>query len=103
MNPEFYSVRWYFRRSPAATGAFIVIAGVIAFTLSRFIVDEDFVGMAYAAMIAAGAAAVVAVLRNLRNGLYVFLGCLMFEDLARKYLGNNMAITFGKDVLLCVV
>ncbi|HXM98601.1 MAG TPA: hypothetical protein VN982_09020 [Candidatus Dormibacteraeota bacterium] len=103
MNPEFYSVRWYFRRSPAATGAFIVIAGVIAFTLSRFIVDEDFVGMAYAAMIAAGAAAIVAILRNWRNGLYFFLGWLMFEDLARKYLGNNMAITFGKDVLLCVV
>ena len=27
----------------------------------------------------------------------------MFEDLARKYRGNNMAITFGKVVLLCVV
>src|ERR1700738_2120121 len=103
MNPEFYSVRWYFRRSPAAAGVLIVIAGVIAFTVSKFIVDEDFVGMAYAAMVVAGAVAILAILRNWRNGVYFFLGWLMFEDLARKYLGNNMAISFGKDVLLCVV
>jgi len=102
MNPEFYSVRWYFRRSPAAAGVLIVIAGVIAFTVSKFIVDEDFVGMAYAAMVVAGAVAILAILRNWRNGVYFFLGWLMFEDLARKYLGNNMAITFGKVVLLMV-
>ncbi len=32
-----------------------------------------------------------------------FLAWLLFEDLARKYLGNSMAIYFGKDVFVAVV
>ena len=103
MTREIQSVAAEFRRRPAWTIASIIIAGVTIVVASRLIVNEDFVGMAYAAMIFAGAAAAVAVLRNWRIGLYFFLAWLMFEDLARKYLGNNMAITFGKDVLVCVV
>ena len=36
-------------------------------------------------------------------GLYAFLVWLLFEDLFRKYMGNNMAIYFGKDVLVAIV
>jgi len=43
------------------------------------------------------------VLSNWRNGLYFFLIWLLFEDFARKYLGNNMAIYFAKDVLAAAV
>jgi hypothetical protein len=32
----------------------------------------------------------------------MFLVWLLFEDLVRKYLGNNMALYFGKDVLVAV-
>jgi hypothetical protein len=32
----------------------------------------------------------------------IFFFWLLFEDLARKYLGNNMAIYFGKDLLVVV-
>ena len=39
-------------------------------------------------------------LRDWRNGFYVFLVWLLFEDLVRKFLGNNLAIYFGKDVLV---
>jgi len=39
------------------------------------------------------------ILRNWRMGFYLFIVWLMFEDLIRKYLGNNMAIYFAKDVL----
>ncbi len=49
-----------------------------------------------------GAIAVViafVILKDWRNGLYLILVWLVFEDLARKYMGNNMAIYFGKDVL----
>src|SRR5260370_1608220 len=42
-------------------------------------------------------------LNSWRNGLYFFLTWLLFEDFARKYLGNNMAIYFAKDVLALVV
>lgn len=40
-----------------------------------------------------------AILRNWRAGFYFFIVWLMFEDLIRKYLGNNMAIFFAKDCL----
>jgi hypothetical protein len=39
------------------------------------------------------------ILRNWRAGFYLFVIWLMFEDLIRKYLGNNMAIFFAKDCL----
>jgi hypothetical protein len=41
----------------------------------------------------------IAILRNWRNGFYLFIVWLLFEDLIRKYLGNNMYIYFAKDVL----
>ena len=47
-------------------------------------------------------AIILAILSNWRSGFYMFLVWLLFEDLARKYLGNNMAIYFGKDVLVGV-
>src|SRR6267378_3744767 len=50
-----------------------------------------------------GSAFVVAMLNSWRKGLYFFLTWLLFEDFARKYLGNNMAIYFAKDVLAAAV
>ena len=35
--------------------------------------------------------------------VYLFLSWLLFEDFARKFLGNNMAIYFAKDFLVLVV
>jgi len=43
------------------------------------------------------------VLGDWRKGLYPFLAWLLFEDLIRKYMGNNMWIYFGKDVLVGIV
>src|SRR5258708_27651924 len=37
--------------------------------------------------------------KNWRTGVILFIVWMLFEDLARKYLGNNMAVYFGKDVL----
>jgi hypothetical protein len=42
-------------------------------------------------------------LNNWRHGLYIFFGWLFFEDFARKFPGNNMAIYFAKDVLVILV
>ncbi len=39
------------------------------------------------------------ILKSWRKGFYLFIVWLLFEDLIRKYLGNNMAIYFAKDVL----
>lgn len=92
-----------FRRSPILALGALVLVGLIIFTVSDYIVSENTIAIAYIAIIFAGAAAVVAILRNWRNGVYFFLAWLLFEDLARKYLGNNMALFFGKDALLIIV
>ena len=41
-------------------------------------------------------------LRNWRAGFYVFLVWLLFEDLIRKYMGNDMRIYFAKDYLALI-
>jgi hypothetical protein len=41
----------------------------------------------------------MAIARDWRSGVYAFIACLLFEDLARKYLGNNLLLFFGHDVL----
>lgn len=47
-------------------------------------------------------AAVVHILKDWRSGVLIFLLWLLFEDLARKYLGNSMVVYFAKDLLLGV-
>ena len=42
-------------------------------------------------------------LSNWRVGFFLFIPWLLFEDLARKYLGNGTAFFFGKDVLAVVI
>jgi hypothetical protein len=49
------------------------------------------------------AVAVVAILRNWRTGFYLFLFWMLFEDLLRKYMGNGLALFFGKDILAGLV
>lgn len=43
------------------------------------------------------------ILGDWRTGVYFFLAWLLFEDLARKFMGNGTALFFGKDVLVGIV
>ena len=45
-------------------------------------------------------ALVVHILNDWRSGVLVFLVWLLFEDLARKYMGNSMVVYFAKDFLV---
>ncbi len=45
-------------------------------------------------------AMVVHILNDWRSGVLIFLVWLLFEDLARKYLGNSMVVYFAKDFLV---
>jgi hypothetical protein len=92
-----------FGRQPAITLALVTFAVIVAFRVAGYIVAEDFVDLAYVGITFIGAAFLIAILRDWRNGLYFFLVWLLFEDLARKFLGNNMAIYFAKDGLLLIV
>ena len=92
-----------FRRSPLVVLGFLLFVVVAAWKTADYVISGDTTGLAFAALAFAGGAIVIAILNSWRNGLYFFLTWLLFEDFARKYLGNNMAIFFAKDVLAAVV
>jgi hypothetical protein len=54
-------------------------------------------GVAFAAIGVAGL-----IISDWRSGVYLFLVWLLFEDLVRKYMGNNMIVYFAKDALVGV-
>jgi hypothetical protein len=80
----------------------LVLAGVAvlgAYTVGGWIVIDDMRSILLVGVAVALFAIALLTLRNWRLGSYVFLVWLLFEDLFRKYLGNNMMIYFAKDVL----
>src|SRR5207244_9051887 len=82
----------------------VLVAGALgAYQLAQYVISGDFAGLAYAGMAFLGGAIVIGILNNWRHGVYLFLAWLLFEDFARKFLGNNMAIYFAKDFLALVV
>jgi hypothetical protein len=91
------------RRNPLFIFGFMVAFAVAAYKAAGYVIAGDLTGLAYVALVFVGCAVIVAVVNDWRNGLYFFLAWLLYEDLARKYLGNNMAIYFVKDFLLLVV
>lgn len=91
------------RRKPFLILGFFVFAVVMAYEVAGYVINDDINGLAYMALIFVGGAFVVGMLNDWRNGLYFFLTWLLFEDFARKFLGNNMAIYFAKDFLVLVV
>src|SRR5712664_1759732 len=91
------------RRTPLVVLGFLIVFVVAAYKTANYVIAGDMTGLAFVALAFVGGAIVIAILNNWRNGLYFFLAWLLFEDFARKYLGNNMAIFFAKDVLAAVV
>jgi hypothetical protein len=82
---------------------FLVVALLGAYQLSGMIVTNDVVSLSLVAMVCVAGGFVLAILRNWRNGVYFLIAWLLFEDFVRKFLGNNMAIYFAKDILTAVV
>jgi hypothetical protein len=74
-----------------------------AYECASVVIGGDFNTLAYAALLAFGLLMIVAILNDWRRGLYIFLGWILFEDLVRKFLGNNMLIYFAKDVIVLVL
>jgi hypothetical protein len=92
-----------FARRPLLAFGTLVVGAFAAYESAQYVINDDITGLTYAAMCILGGAVVVAILHNWRNGVYFFLSWLLFEDFARKFLGNNMAIYFAKDFLVLVV
>ncbi len=91
------------RRGLMVGFGFLVVALFGAYELSGLIVNNDVISLSLVAMVCVAGTFVLAILRNWRNGVYFLFAWLLFEDFARKFLGNNMAIYFAKDILTAVV
>ncbi|MBI4544605.1 MAG: hypothetical protein HY703_05400 [Gemmatimonadetes bacterium] len=85
--------------------AALALTGIIAATMFGHWMSLKGSPLVLVALIALAViiAAALAVVTNWRLGLYTSLLWLTFEDLPRKFLGNNMVIYFGKDLLLVLV
>ena len=91
-------------RDQALIGFSLFVLGLwAAWQVGGKIVGEDMQSLLFATLGFAACAVAVAILRNWRFGLYLFLVWLLFEDLARKYLGNGTALFFGKDILCGII
>jgi hypothetical protein len=91
-------------RTQAIIGFSVFVIGIwVAWQLGSKIAVEDLRTLEYSVLGIAAIAVVVTTLRDWRKGFYVFLVWLLFEDLVRKFLGNNLVIYFGKDALVAMV
>lgn len=81
--------------------ALLFFAGAVglAWALSTWIISGSSQMLVMGAMAVTIVMIVVSTLNNWRTGLYLFILWLLFEDLARKYMGNNTILFFGKDIL----
>jgi hypothetical protein len=90
-------------RNPIVNLGLILLVVYAAYKTAQIILADDLPELVYAGLLIVGAAVVVAVLNDWRRGLYILVGWILFEDFFRKYLGNNMAIYFAKDVLTLIL
>ena len=92
-----------FRRNPMSLLIVLILFVVGAYLFAQYVVNNNIPGLAYIALACLGATFLIGILNSWRNGLYLFITWLLFEDFARKFLRNNMAIYFAKDVLIVFV
>jgi hypothetical protein len=91
-------------RNQALIGLGLFALSVLAaWQVGNEVAHSDFRGLMFVALGGGAVVAALAILRRWRTGFYLFLVWLLFEDLARKYMGNNLALFFGKDALAGLV
>ena len=71
-----------------------------AYGCADLIVRDEPSTLYYAGLTVLGGVALLAILQDWRKGVYCFFGWIAFEDLIRKYLGNDMRVYFAKDFLV---
>jgi len=91
-------------KGQAVIGLSLLVIGMwLAYEIGGKIAANDLGTLEFGTLGFAGLWVGITILRRWRTGFYMFLVWLLFEDLVRKYLGNNMAIYFAKDVLVGLV
>ena len=91
-------------RNQSLIGIGLFVLGLLlAWQVSGKIIADDQRSLIFGIFIFAGCVVAVMILRNWRAGFYLFFVWMLFEDLFRKYMGNGLALFFGKDVLAALV
>jgi hypothetical protein len=91
-------------RTKSLSAVVIFLGGIIgAYQASTFVLANDWNGLIFVAIAVVGVVFALQILKNWRQGLYIFFGWLFIEDFVRKYLGNNMAVYFAKDFLVILI
>jgi len=90
------------RSKPLVT--LLSVAGLIGivWVLANWIVTGSAEMFVFCTMGIALVMIVITTLNNWRIGVLLFIVCLLFEDLARKYLGNGLIFFFSKDVVAAI-
>ncbi len=82
--------------------AVLAAALLLAYNIAQWVLAGSLSDTAQHLGILVGFVIAVAAFLHWRRGVYLFLIWLTFEDLVRKYSGNNMTVYFTKDVLVTV-
>jgi len=80
-----------------------VLVLLAAYTVAQAIVRNDSAVLLLLGALPLAIAVTVAIVNDWRRGLYAFVFWILFEDIIRKYTGNNMAVYFVKDVLVIIL
>lgn len=90
-------------RSPLMAFVWLMVVVLVAYKAAQAILANDLMSLALAATAVVAVAVFVAVMNDWRRGFYLLIAWILFEDLVRKFLGNNMAIYFAKDALAIIL
>ena len=88
------------RQVKAAVLGLVVL--VIIWELAAWIVEGSDRNLIMFGLSLVVIALVMNILNDWRSGVLIFLVWLLFEDLARKYLGNSLTVYFAKDFLVAM-
>jgi hypothetical protein len=90
-------------RNPIATVGVFLLVLLAAYKAAQAILANDLATLTVAGLLVVAIAVLIAIMNDWRRGLYLLFAWILFEDFFRKYLGNNMAIYFAKDILAIIL
>jgi len=78
----------------------VLLAALAAYPLAQSIVTESYGELFITLAFVVGAFFTILILREWRLGVVLFFVWVVFEDLMRKFLGNNMLVYLTKDIII---
>lgn len=71
-----------------------------SYTVAEWVITDNTTYMVLSVIGVLGVFMTMAILKDWRSGLFIFLCWLVLEDMIRKYFGNSLMIFFAKDLII---